>query len=52
MRHLAQTLIPPPSGLLGEAEAEAEGSHDVEKVLRNLELQPCGENFLEKFQNV
>ena len=54
MRHLAQTHTLPPSGLLGEAEAEAEGSHDVGEVLRNLELQvqPFGENFLEEFQNV
>ena len=36
MRHLAQTYIPPPSGLLGEAVAGAEGSHDVGEVLRNL----------------
>ena len=52
MRHLAQTRTPPPSGLWGEAEAE--GSHDVGEVLRNLELQvqPCGENFLEESQNV
>ena len=54
MRHLAQTHTPPPSGLLEEAEAEAEGSRDVVEVLRNLvlQVQPCGENFLEEAQNV
>ena len=39
MRHLVQTRTLPPSGLVGEAEAEAEGSHDVVEVLRNLALQ-------------
>ena len=29
----------PPSGLLKEVEAEAEGSHGVEEVLRSLALQ-------------
>ena len=38
MRHLVQTCTPPPSGLLKEAEAEAEGSSDVVEDLRNLEL--------------
>ena len=54
MSHLIQTRTLPPSGLLGEAEAEVEGSHDVGEVLRTLELkvQSCGENFLEESQNV
>ena len=54
MGHLKQTRIQPPSELLEEVEAEAEGSHDVEEVQRNpvLLAQPCGENFLEEVQNV
>ena len=53
MRHLKQTRTLPPSGLLGEAGAEAEGSGDVGEVQRNPGLpdQPCGENFPEEFQN-
>ena len=53
MRHLEQTCTQPPSGLLGEAEAECEGSHDVGEVQRNLGLpdQSCGVNFTEEFQN-
>ena len=54
MRHLEQTQIWPPSELLEEVEAEAEGSCDVEEVQRNpgLLVQPCGENSLEEVQSV
>ena len=53
MRHLKQTHMRPPSGLLEEVEAEAEGSHDVGEVQRNPELpvQSCGENFPEEVQS-
>ena len=52
MRHFAETRIQPPSKLLGEAEAE--GSHDVGEVLKNIELQvqPSGKKFLVEFKNV
>ena len=53
MCHLEQTCTWPPSGLLEEAEAEVEGSHDVGEVKRNLGLldQFSRENFPEGFQN-
>ena len=53
MRHLEQKRIQPPSGLLKEAEAEAEGSCDVGEVQRNpgLLVQFCGENFPDEVQN-
>ena len=54
MRHLKQTQIQHSSELLEEVEAEAEGSHDVEMVQKNLGLlvQLCEENFLEGVQSV
>ena len=54
MRHLGQTQIQPASELLEEVEAEADGSHDVEEVQRNLGLlvQLCGENFPEEVRSV
>ena len=54
MRLLEQTHIWPPSGLLEEVEAEAEGSNDVGEIQRNpgLHVQSCGEKFLEEVQSV
>ena len=54
MRRLEQTRILHPSELLGEVEAEAEGSRDVKEVQRNpgLLVQPCAENPLEEVQSV
>ena len=50
MCHLEQTRIQPPSELLAEVEAKAEGSCDVEEVQRNpgLLVQLCGGNFRRK----